>query len=100
MSTARSSRSATDDCYSGKSSVLEGLTDLPFPRDSGLWTRFATHITFRRATTMNVSVSILSSANAHPDHVEKLRQYQRTLETLDQPTFAKVLEEVSLIGPS
>lgn len=27
---------------SGKSSVLEGLTGLPFPRDSGLCTRFAT----------------------------------------------------------
>ena len=30
------------DQSSGKSSVLEGLTKLPFPRDSGLCTRFAT----------------------------------------------------------
>ena len=36
------------DQSSGKSSVLEGLTNLPFPRDSGLCTRFATQITFRR----------------------------------------------------
>ncbi|KAJ5164199.1 uncharacterized protein N7500_006029 [Penicillium coprophilum] len=36
------------DQFSGKSSVLEGLTKLPFPRDSGLCTRFATHIIFRR----------------------------------------------------
>ena len=32
------------DQSSGKSSVLEGLTDLPFPRDNGLCTRFATQI--------------------------------------------------------
>lgn len=34
------------DQSSGKSSVLEGLTNLPFPRDSGLCTRFATQIIF------------------------------------------------------
>ena len=37
------------DQSSGKSSVLQGLTDLPFSRDSGLCTRFATQITFRRS---------------------------------------------------
>lgn len=80
--------------------MLEGLTDLPFPRDSGLCTRFATHITFRRTATTEVSVSILSTANAHPDHVEKLKKYQRNLETLDEPTFAEILGEVSLIRPT
>lgn len=88
------------DQSSGKSSVLEGLTALPFPRDSGLCTRFATHITFRRTATTEVSVSILPSANAHPDHAERLKKYQRNLETLDQPkfaddpTFAEILREV------
>jgi GTPase SAR1 family protein len=33
---------------SGKSSGLEGLNKLKFPRDSGLCTRFATQIIFRR----------------------------------------------------
>jgi hypothetical protein len=36
------------DQSSGKSSVLEGLTDLSFPQDSGLCTRFAT-LTFQRS---------------------------------------------------
>ena len=87
-----------DDPYSGKSSVLEGLTDLPFPRDSGLCTRFATHITFRRTTAKSVSVSIIPTANAHPDHAEKLKKYQKNLETLDQHMFAEILGEVSLIN--
>jgi GTPase SAR1 family protein len=36
------------DQSSGKSSVLEGLTKLSFPRNSGLCTRFATQIIFQR----------------------------------------------------
>ena len=87
----------TDDSYSGKSSVLEGLTDLPFPRDSGLCTRFATHITFRRSAMTAVSVSIQPTANAHPDHAEKLKQYKVQLDDLDQFTFTKILGDVCLV---
>lgn len=36
------------DQSSGKSSVLEALTKLSFPRDSGLCTRFATQIILQR----------------------------------------------------
>ena len=49
------------DQSSGKSSVLEGLTTLPFPRDSGLCTRFATQITFRRATKERLTVSVIAA---------------------------------------
>ena len=86
----------TDDSCSGKSSVLEGLTDLPFPRDSGLCTRFATHITFRRSAMTAVSVSIQPTANALPDHAEKLKQYKVQLDDLDQSMFTKILGEVCL----
>lgn len=34
---------------SGKSSVLAGLTRLPFPCDGGLCTRFATQVVFRQS---------------------------------------------------
>ena len=95
-----SRKPATDDSISGKSSVLEGLTDLPFPRDSGLCTRFATHITFRRSAMTAVSVSILPTANAHPDHAEKLKQYKVQLDGLDQSTFTKILGEVCLVRSS
>lgn len=93
-------QSAANDPYSGKSSVLEGLTDLPFPRDSGLCTRFATHITFRRTPVTTVSVSILPTANAHPDHATKLKEYKKSLEALDQQVFADILREVSIVEPS
>lgn len=53
--------------FSGKSSVLEGLTGLPYPRDSGLCTRFATQITFRRTPTTKIAVSAIPAADAPSD---------------------------------
>ncbi|MCJ1478749.1 hypothetical protein MMC13_007433 [Lambiella insularis] len=49
------------DQSSGKSSVLEGLTSLPLPRDSGLCTRFPTQIVFKRSRTKRIEVSIIPS---------------------------------------
>ena len=52
------------DQSSGKSSVLEGLIKKPLPRDSGLCTRFATQIVFRRAADSHISVSIIPDRDA------------------------------------
>src|ERR1700733_12416270 len=49
------------DQSSGKSSVLEGLTGLPFPRDSGLCTRFPTQIVFKRSKILTTEVSIMTA---------------------------------------
>src|SRR3984885_15888792 len=79
------------DQSSGKSSVLEGLVRLPFPRDSGLCTRFATQIIFRRSSKQNILVSIIPNVNATPEHAEKVRAWSTTdLETLDGSSFAKI----------
>ncbi|KAI9656010.1 MAG: hypothetical protein M1821_005071 [Bathelium mastoideum] len=82
------------DQSSGKSSVLEGLTELPFPRDSGLCTRFATQITFRRAPIESISVSIIASADATPEHVEKVEGWHMDVQKLDAPAFAGIMKEV------
>ncbi|KAL1638192.1 hypothetical protein SLS58_008932 [Diplodia intermedia] len=64
------------DQSSGKPSVLEGLTRLPFPRDSGLCTHFATQITFRRSATSTT------------------RKWKKSdLDALDQSTFADIMRE-------
>jgi ABC-type cobalamin/Fe3+-siderophores transport system ATPase subunit len=65
------------DQSSGKSSVLEGLSGLPFPRDSSLCTRFATQIMSRRAKTTSISVSIIPASNVDEDHKEKTKLGQR-----------------------
>jgi hypothetical protein len=83
------------DQSSGKSSVLEGLMKLPFPRDSGLCTRFATQIIFRRSSKQNILVSIIPDANATPEHAEKVRAWSTTdLKTLDASSFARIMDEV------
>lgn len=83
------------DQSSGKSSVLEGLTDLPFPRDSGLCTRFATQITFRRAQTANISVSIIPGKSASDEHIGKVKEWAKSdLKELNPRSFAEIMTEV------
>ncbi|ETN36988.1 uncharacterized protein HMPREF1541_07976 [Cyphellophora europaea CBS 101466] len=47
------------DQSSGKSSVLEALTGIPFPRSDNLCTRFATEITLRRGPLETVRLRII-----------------------------------------
>ena len=84
------------DQSSGKSSVLEGLTNLPFPRDSGLCTRFATHITFRRSSTKSISVSVIPAGDASAEHKDTVRRWAKNdLHTLDAASFLSIMHEVS-----
>ncbi|KAL8718451.1 MAG: hypothetical protein Q9225_004417 [Loekoesia sp. 1 TL-2023] len=81
---------------SGKSSVLAGLTELPFPRDSGLCTRFATQITFRRSTNTTIAVSIIPSVDAAADHSEKVRAWKKdNLKSFHGPVLIDILREAS-----
>ncbi len=83
------------DQSSGKSSVLEGLADLPFPRDNGLCTRFATQITFRRAEKSSITVSIIPSPAADSKTKEKLRAFKIDyLNLLSGDDFIRVLSKV------
>lgn len=85
------------DQSSGKSSVLEALTTLPFPRESTLCTRFATQITFRRSPDMTVAASVVPSQDSSEDHRKKAREWKKDdLQQLDPTTFASIMEEVRL----
>ncbi|KAI9755240.1 MAG: hypothetical protein M4579_004372 [Chaenotheca gracillima] len=85
------------DQSSGKSSVLEGLTGLPFPRDSGLCTRFATQITFRRSAEDSISVSIIPDPTSSKEHAEKVRGWSKPdIKTLDSKVFKEIMFEASL----
>lgn len=81
---------------SGKSSVLEGLTNLPFPKDSGLCTRFATQITFKRsnATSTSISVTVIPGKDASSEHIAKCRAWKQTLGNLDAEAFTNVMRKV------
>lgn len=87
------------DQSSGKSSLLEGLTDLNFPIASDLCTRHATQIVLHRTTEISVKVSIIPgpSANGNELHKLKLESFAKVLsETFQAEEFKAILDEVSI----
>jgi hypothetical protein len=84
------------DQSSGKSSVLEGLTGLPFPRNSGLCTRFATQITFRRSNETKIVASINPAKSSTQERQDKLRAWSTSsMQSLDADSFGNIMEQVS-----
>lgn len=87
------------DQSSGKSSVLEGLTKVNFPRDSGLCTRFMTQIIFRRELRLSeraISASILPSAESDPNEQQRMRSWRASgLQSLRPDEFMRTMSEVS-----
>jgi len=55
------------DQSSGKSSVLEAISGIPFPTRDNMCTRFATEVILRRAATAGVSVAIVPSEESRTD---------------------------------
>ncbi|KAK6544045.1 hypothetical protein TWF694_000758 [Orbilia ellipsospora] len=72
------------DQSSGKSSVLEAITEIPFPRKENLCTRFATEIILRRSPQLQVTTTI----NPNPDRPETqqaaLRRFSRTISDFNE----------------
>ncbi|EGR44068.1 uncharacterized protein TRIREDRAFT_71103 [Trichoderma reesei QM6a] len=79
----------------GKSSVLEGITGIPFPRKDGLCTRFPTEIILRHAE----GKSVVYTASIRP-HTSRPAEVQQTLSTYrrdidDLSELPQIIEEVS-----
>ncbi|KFY81623.1 hypothetical protein V500_11238 [Pseudogymnoascus sp. VKM F-4518 (FW-2643)] len=98
------------DQSSGKSSVLEAVMELPLPRDSGLCTRFATNITFRRSPQRSIAVSIIPGPTRSPAKAEELKAYkkfvkswespdQENLRVLSNPRSVQTSSKIELSGP-
>lgn len=60
----------------GKSSVLEGLTGIPFPREDGVCTKFATEIILRHQPG---DTSITASITFRNNATKNLRRYKKRL---------------------
>ena len=85
------------DQSSDKSSVLEGLTRLAFPRDSGLCTRFATQIIFRRVgdCERKITASIIPGSDVDSAHALQLRGWvAKDIQSLSAESFSKTMAEV------
>lgn len=92
------------DQSAGKSSVLEGITRIPFPRNDGLCTKFATEIILRHSQSEHIFIhaSIIPHSSRVVEDALQLVKYHRELSGYEQ--LPEVIQEVSKLmgveGPS
>ena len=89
------------DQSSGKSSVLEGLTGIAFPRDSGLCTRYATQIIFQRSIEARITVSVIPARGSDRQTEQTLKAWKKDLACLDKKSFLETIsaaDEVMGVG--
>ncbi|KAF5528590.1 Dynamin-A [Colletotrichum aenigma] len=85
----------------GKSSLLQSLTDIPFPVGTGCCTRFATRIVSRRTAPDTVSTVRITIAEPEvPDRFgypedPSYRDYVYTTDRLGVDDFKRVMDEIS-----
>ena len=86
------------DQSAGKSSVLEGLTGLPFPRQDGVCTKFPTEIILQHtAGESTISATILPAPSAPDVMKDRMRTYKRCLSSFTELPIA-IAEAGCLMG--
>ncbi|KAI5811712.1 P-loop containing nucleoside triphosphate hydrolase protein [Peziza echinospora] len=87
------------DQSSGKSSLLEALTALPFPVAGTICTRFATQIVFRRTSpgeAERIKVTIIPDENGTEEQKERLRAWKYDVdESLTPDEFKRLILSAS-----
>ncbi|KAH8889157.1 hypothetical protein GQ53DRAFT_723336 [Thozetella sp. PMI_491] len=85
------------DQSSGKSSLLESLTGIPFPRNVELCTRHATQITSRRDNQNRVEIRIIPGPHASEEHKHCVESYVHTMSSSKdlRSRFLDVLKEAN-----
>lgn len=87
------------DQSSGKSSVLEAITEIPFPRKENLCTRFATEIIMRRGDSRSITCKINPDKNRPENEQAKLLSFGKTIEDFsDLPTVIDEATEAMGLG--
>lgn len=88
------------DQSSGKSSLLESLTGIPFPRGQELCTRYATQITSRRDSVTRINITIIPGPNSSDTQRELLGKYSRRVGSAAELRleFPEILNEVGLMS--
>ncbi|KAH8679503.1 P-loop containing nucleoside triphosphate hydrolase protein [Tricladium varicosporioides] len=89
------------DQSSGKSSVLEAISGIPFPKQDTLCTRFATEVILRRAAKVGIHVSIVLGEDRALIDRDRLLRFRRELKTKDDfgDLFKSARDEMGLSSP-
>ena len=83
------------DQSSGKSSVLEAVSGIPFPRKDNLCTRFATEVILRRFSENSTHVSIVPAPDRPEEDKKRLLDFQRHHVSLEE--LESLIEEAKNI---
>lgn len=84
------------DQSAGKSSVLEGITGLPFPRQDGVCTRFATEIILQHSVgERQIVATVIPSASRTQSSKMELRKYEKELGTFGE--LPQTIEEAGTL---
>lgn len=85
----------------GKSSVLEALTGIPFPRNDNLCTRFPTEISLRRGAVEQYVVRVIPDDSRPQDEQQKIKSFSRSITNLESlPVLIAAAMEVMGVASS
>lgn len=82
------------DQSSGKSSVLEAISGVSFPKSSSLCTRFPTELVLRRGSHVSANISIVPHASRGESEDKALRGFKESL--TDFGDLPKIIESAKL----
>lgn len=83
------------DQSAGKSSLLEALTEIPFPRNDNLCTRFATEISLRREPDSSLTIRIIPDGSRPQNMQSTMRGFSETITDFkDLPAITEKAMEV------
>ncbi|KAJ0306107.1 hypothetical protein Brms1b_010558 [Colletotrichum noveboracense] len=87
------------DQSAGKSSVLEALTEIPFPRNDNLCTRFATEISLRRELTESLTVRVIPDPDRSQEDQKRIKDFSESITDFkDLPFIINAATKVMGIG--
>ncbi|KAL5382186.1 hypothetical protein PMIN06_010648 [Paraphaeosphaeria minitans] len=87
------------DQSAGKSSVLEGLTEIPFPRIDELCTRFATEIIMRRALVESLTIRVIPDETRSGSERQTIEAFLASITDFSElPAIMDRAQEVMGIG--
>ncbi|PSR77520.1 interferon-induced GTP-binding protein Mx [Coniella lustricola] len=72
------------DQSAGKSSVLEALSEIPFPRNDNLCTRYATEISLRREPTESLTIRIIPDHSRSAEEQDKMKAFAEAITDFSQ----------------
>ena len=78
----------------GKSSVLKALTEIPFPKNNNLCTRFAMKIILRRGTTNSLTIKIILDNKRSTNEQETIKIFREFITDFDE--LPHVMERESM----